>query len=110
MCRKRLLVLRAVDRRVAVEALAAADDVQGPVLPDCGHYPAEEAPQAMLAALTAFLAPYRDGATAEDALTARVGPTTPTREVDSADTASTTVAQPASNARRQASDTDRCDR
>ncbi|MFD4658696.1 alpha/beta fold hydrolase [Kitasatospora sp. NPDC058444] len=37
----------------------AADDVESLVLPDCGHYPPEEAPEAMLAALTAFLAPYR---------------------------------------------------
>jgi pimeloyl-ACP methyl ester carboxylesterase len=39
----------------------AADDVESLVLPDCGHYPAEEAPDAVLAALTAFLAPYRKG-------------------------------------------------
>jgi pimeloyl-ACP methyl ester carboxylesterase len=38
-----------------------ADDVQGVVLPDCGHWVAEQAPAALLAALTAFLAPYRDG-------------------------------------------------
>lgn len=36
------------------------------VLPECDHYPAEEAPEAMPAALTAFLAPYRDGRTASD--------------------------------------------
>ncbi|MER5276735.1 alpha/beta hydrolase [Streptomyces sp. NPDC002809] len=42
----------------------AADDVESLILPDCGHYPAEEAPEAMLAALTVFLAPYRDGRTA----------------------------------------------
>ncbi|MDA2806733.1 alpha/beta fold hydrolase [Nocardiopsis suaedae] len=49
------------------EALeSAADDVQTAVLPECGHYPAEEAPGAMLAALTAFLAPYRDGRAAPD--------------------------------------------
>lgn len=35
----------------------AADDVESLVLPECGHYPAEEAPKAMLSALTAFLAP-----------------------------------------------------
>ncbi|MFE2157761.1 alpha/beta fold hydrolase [Streptomyces lydicus] len=39
----------------------AAQDVASVVLPDCGHYPAEEAPDAVLSALTAFLAPYRDG-------------------------------------------------
>lgn len=38
----------------------AATDVTSLVLPDCGHYPAEEAPEAMLGALTEFLAPYRD--------------------------------------------------
>jgi pimeloyl-ACP methyl ester carboxylesterase len=36
-----------------------ADDVQGLVIPDCGHWIAEEAPNEMLAALTAFLTPYR---------------------------------------------------
>ncbi|MFE6049203.1 alpha/beta fold hydrolase [Kitasatospora sp. NPDC056446] len=42
----------------------AADDVESLVLPGCGHYPAEEAPEAVLRALTAFLAPYREGWTA----------------------------------------------
>ena len=42
----------------------AADDVESLVIPECGHYPAEEAPEAMLSALTAFLAPYRDRPTA----------------------------------------------
>jgi pimeloyl-ACP methyl ester carboxylesterase len=37
-----------------------ADDVQGLVIPDCGHWLAEQAPEAMLAALTAFLTPYRE--------------------------------------------------
>ena len=32
------------------------------VLPGTGHWVAEQAPQELLAALTAFLAPYRDGA------------------------------------------------
>jgi pimeloyl-ACP methyl ester carboxylesterase len=35
----------------------AANDVQGLVIPGCGHWVAEEAPEEMLAALTAFLAP-----------------------------------------------------
>jgi len=35
-----------------------AGDVEELVLPDCGHYPAEEAPDEMLAGLAAFLAPY----------------------------------------------------
>jgi pimeloyl-ACP methyl ester carboxylesterase len=39
-----------------------ANDVQSVVIPDAGHWVAEEAPEAMLAALTAFLAPYRDKA------------------------------------------------
>lgn len=37
----------------------AADDVTGVSLPDCGHYPAEESPQEMLAELDRFFAPYR---------------------------------------------------
>jgi pimeloyl-ACP methyl ester carboxylesterase len=41
-----------------------ADDVQSVVIPDAGHWVAEEAPDEMLAALTAFLTPYRDGAAA----------------------------------------------
>ena len=34
--------------------------MQSLIIPDCGHWIAEEAPKQMLAALTAFLAPYRD--------------------------------------------------
>ncbi|WP_392756134.1 alpha/beta fold hydrolase [Streptomyces sp. LN590] len=49
----------------------AADDVESLVLPECGHYPAEEAPKAMLSALTAFLAPYRARRTAADIPTTR---------------------------------------
>ena len=37
----------------------AADDVQSVVIPGTGHWVAEEAPGEMLAALNAFLAPYR---------------------------------------------------
>ncbi|MFF8370172.1 alpha/beta fold hydrolase [Streptomyces lydicus] len=36
----------------------AAQDVQSVILPDCGHYPAEEAPDAMLSALNPFLSPW----------------------------------------------------
>src|SRR5262249_16964777 len=36
-----------------------ADDVQSLVIPHCGHWVAEQAPEELLAALTAFLAPYR---------------------------------------------------
>ncbi|MFE3549216.1 alpha/beta fold hydrolase [Streptomyces kronopolitis] len=39
----------------------AAEDVESVILPDCGHYPAEEAPEAVLAALAGFLEPYRVG-------------------------------------------------
>jgi len=37
-----------------------ADDVQSLVLPGSGHWVAEQAPEELLVALTAFLAPYRD--------------------------------------------------
>jgi pimeloyl-ACP methyl ester carboxylesterase len=43
---------------------AVADDVQSLVIPGTGHFVAEESPEEMLAALTAFLGPYRDGAAA----------------------------------------------
>jgi pimeloyl-ACP methyl ester carboxylesterase len=39
-----------------------ADEVQTLVIPDCGHWVAEQAPQELLAALTMFLASYRVGA------------------------------------------------
>jgi pimeloyl-ACP methyl ester carboxylesterase len=42
----------------------AADDVQTLVIPGCAHWVAEQAPEELLAALTAFLAPYRDGTAA----------------------------------------------
>src|SRR3954454_14075412 len=38
----------------------AADDVQSVVISSAGHWVAEQAPEEMLAALTAFLAPYRE--------------------------------------------------
>jgi pimeloyl-ACP methyl ester carboxylesterase len=47
---------------VAEAMSIVADDVQSVVIPGAGHWVAEEAPGEMLAALTAFLAPYRDGA------------------------------------------------
>jgi pimeloyl-ACP methyl ester carboxylesterase len=37
----------------------AADNVQTLVIPCAGHWVAEQAPDQVLAALTAFLAPYR---------------------------------------------------
>ena len=46
--------------QVADTMKLAADDVQTLVIPGCAHHPAEETPEETLAALTAFLAPYRD--------------------------------------------------
>jgi len=46
--------------QVADTMKLAADDVQTLVVPGCGHHPAEETPEETLAALSAFLAPYRD--------------------------------------------------
>jgi pimeloyl-ACP methyl ester carboxylesterase len=47
--------------QMVVDAMRAlADDVRGVVVPGAGHWLAEEAPQPVLAALTDFLAPYRD--------------------------------------------------
>jgi pimeloyl-ACP methyl ester carboxylesterase len=50
---------------------AVADDVQSVVIPGVGHFVAEEAPEEMLEALTAFLSPYRDGEGAARAAGAR---------------------------------------
>ncbi len=55
-----------------------ADDVQGVVLPGSGHWVAEQAPDELLAALTEFLAPYRD-ATGWPAPTVRRSCTGPLR-------------------------------
>ena len=46
--------------QVADTMKLAADDVQSMVVPGCGHHPPEEAPEETLAALTTFLAPYRE--------------------------------------------------
>ena len=43
---------------------AVADDVRSVVIPGTGHFLAEESPDELLAALTAFLAPYREGSAA----------------------------------------------
>ncbi len=48
---------------VAAAMKLVADDVQTVVLGGTGHWVAEQAPDELLAALTAFLAPYRDGQT-----------------------------------------------
>jgi pimeloyl-ACP methyl ester carboxylesterase len=41
-----------------------ADDVQTLVIPGIGHWLAEQASDDLVAALTEFLAPYRDGSAA----------------------------------------------
>ena len=46
---------------VADSMRLAADDVRSVVIPGCGHWVPEEAPEEMLAALMTFLAPYRAG-------------------------------------------------
>jgi hypothetical protein len=48
----------------------AAGNVQTLVVPGCAHWVPEEAPDETIAALTTFLAPYRD----EKAATHRAGP------------------------------------
>ena len=47
---------------VAETMMLVADDVQDVVLPGAAHWVAEQAPEELLAALTQFLAPYRDEA------------------------------------------------
>ena len=47
--------------RAAAIMAPVADDVQSLVLAGAGHWIAEQAPEQMVAALTEFLAPYRDG-------------------------------------------------
>jgi pimeloyl-ACP methyl ester carboxylesterase len=42
----------------------AANDVQTVVIPDTAHWVAEQAPEELLAALSEFLAPYREGSAA----------------------------------------------
>jgi pimeloyl-ACP methyl ester carboxylesterase len=48
--------------RVEVTMRLVADDVTSLQIPDCGHFPAEETPGALLAALIPFLTPYRETA------------------------------------------------
>ena len=61
---------KSLGEQVADTMKLAADDVQTLVIPGCGHHPPEETPEETLAALTAFLAPYRD----EHAATRNPGP------------------------------------
>jgi pimeloyl-ACP methyl ester carboxylesterase len=49
---------------VGNEMKLLATNVQSVVIPDTGHWLAEESPRKLLAALTPFLAPYRDGSAA----------------------------------------------
>jgi pimeloyl-ACP methyl ester carboxylesterase len=51
-------------QQVADTMKLGAEDVQSLVIPGCAHYPAEETPEDLLAALTAFLAPYRGASAA----------------------------------------------
>ena len=50
----------AFNRLADVNDQLAADDVQTLVIPGCAHWVPEETPDETVAALTAFLAPYRD--------------------------------------------------
>jgi pimeloyl-ACP methyl ester carboxylesterase len=50
---------KSLSDQVAATMKLAADDVQTLVIPGCAHWVAEETPEETLAALTAFLAPYR---------------------------------------------------
>ena len=47
-------------KQVADTMKLAADDVQALVIPGCARWVAEETPEETLAAMTTFLAPYRD--------------------------------------------------
>ena len=55
---------RSFGDHVAEAMRLVADDVQSVVIPDTGHFVAEESPDELLAALTAFLAPARAAAAA----------------------------------------------
>ncbi len=46
---------------VAEVMTSLADDVQSAVIDGAGHWVAEQAPEELLVALTAFLAPYAEG-------------------------------------------------
>ena len=74
--RRLLMPILAMGGTESLGAMAAdtmklvADDVQTLVIPGIGHWLAEQAPEELLAALTAFLAPYRD----KQAAAASLGP------------------------------------
>ena len=62
-------VARAVDRvggdPNVIEDAGGLRTAAALIVPGVGHFVAEEAPDAVLAALTGFLQPYRDGAAAD---------------------------------------------
>ena len=53
-----------------------ADDLQSMIIPGSGHWVAEQGPEQLLAALTTFLAPYRDAAAANATRPAVITPNT----------------------------------
>jgi pimeloyl-ACP methyl ester carboxylesterase len=53
---------KGIGEGVASTMKLVADNVQAVLIPDCGHWVAEEAPDALLAALKPFLATYRAAA------------------------------------------------
>jgi pimeloyl-ACP methyl ester carboxylesterase len=50
---------KSIGEGVANTMKLVADDVQSVVIPESGHWVAEEVPEKLLEALTPFLAPYR---------------------------------------------------
>jgi pimeloyl-ACP methyl ester carboxylesterase len=62
---------RSFGEHVGEAVSAVAPEVQSVVIPDTGHFLAEESPEELLAALTPFLAPYRDAASAGQAAETR---------------------------------------
>jgi len=61
---------RSFGENVGNAVRAVAPDVQGVVIPDTGHFLAEESPEELLAALTPFLAPFRDASATAPAVAA----------------------------------------
>ena len=53
---------KALGEGVANTMRLVAENVESKIIPDSGHWVAEEAPEQLLAVLTPFLAPYRDAA------------------------------------------------
>jgi hypothetical protein len=60
--RKEILMSSSSTRLPSPEGLGSVtDDMQSLVISRTGHFVAEQAPEEMAAALTEFLAPYREG-------------------------------------------------